>query len=260
MKHKYGPDDFLPAQVLQMLATLGKCGFSPEMAASVADAGSGRALQIVQLLSTNMDPVAAAVQEWQDFYRVGFDMKADLAGIPVPAKRPGFDRLIVVAKGITPQRLFERCQQVFPSWKYAQESLDDITISDRTSADGSYALWVRDRVEADEELSNCSANELRARQVHGITIEERLLYELKYFVETGKHLDLSSTTLCSGSHHSWGGVPYVRWHYGKLNVDWREANDSAADLRCRDTASTPVAGSLSPQSRQETCFGSSRNI
>jgi hypothetical protein len=40
---------------------------------------------------------------------------------------------------------------------------------------------------------------LAARNIRGHYLLERLLYELKYFAETGKHLDIDNLTLCSGS-------------------------------------------------------------
>ena len=55
----------------------------------------------------------------------------------------------------------------------------------------------------------------------------------QYFFETGKHLDFSNITLCSGSRDSDGNVPDVYWDDGKLCVDWDDPQDASSDLRAR---------------------------
>ncbi|MBU1159674.1 hypothetical protein KKD04_00640, partial [Patescibacteria group bacterium] len=93
---------------------------------------------------------------------------------------------------------------------------------DRTTKDNAYAIRVRNVVEADEEFKNLSANQLKEQNIPGITLEERLIYEIKFFKETGKHLDIQNITLCAGSRYVDGDVPYVRWSpsYGELRVLW----------------------------------------
>ncbi|KKT39089.1 MAG: hypothetical protein UW28_C0040G0008, partial [Parcubacteria group bacterium GW2011_GWA2_44_13] len=63
------------------------------------------------------------------------------------------------------------------------------------------------------------------------------LYEAKYFKETGKHLDISNWTLCSGSRYSDGGVPCVRWdsHYSEMGVDGADPSGAYGGLRSRQT-------------------------
>jgi len=146
--------------------------------------------------------------------------------------------LIIVAQGMTPQRLFDKCTQKFSSWKYTDRNLDKIIRSDRTSKDGAYAVWVRDRVEADEENKNLSAEQVKQQGIAGITLEERLLYELKFFKETGNHLDISNWTLCSGSRVSDSDVPGVDWD-GRLWVDWYNPRDANSFLRVRSAVSLP---------------------
>ncbi len=124
---------------------------------------------------------------------------------------------------MTPQKLFDKCKELFPCWKWTDKSLDeviDFSFQARTAKDGAYAIWVRDRVEADEELKNFSASDLKRQSIAGITLEERLVYELKYFKETGKHLDIKNITLCSGSRVSGGDVSSVDWSGAELCVDW----------------------------------------
>src|SRR3989338_9324403 len=122
--------------------------------------------------------------DWANFYKEVFGLELDFSGITIPDSKPGFDRLLVVAQGMTPQRLFDKCKELFPSWKYTEKNLDEIIKSDRTSQNGHYAIWVRDRVEADEENKNLSADQLKERGTPEITLEEREAYELKFFKET----------------------------------------------------------------------------
>ena len=76
--------------------------------------------------------------------------------------------------------------------------------------DESYAIWIHNRIEADEQYSGVSSYVLEKRGVMGITLLERLLYELMYFGQTGAHLDRHSKTLCAGTHDLIrGNVPTV---------------------------------------------------
>ncbi|KKT39348.1 MAG: hypothetical protein UW28_C0036G0014, partial [Parcubacteria group bacterium GW2011_GWA2_44_13] len=65
------------------------------------------------------------------------------------------------------------------------------------------------------------------------------LYEAKYFKETGKHLDISNWTLCSGSRYSDGGVPVVGWYgdYSGMHVGRAFPSGASGSLRSRQTVS-----------------------
>ena len=155
--------------------------------------------------------IPALLSVWQNFYNDVFGIEADFSDLRIPEKQSGFDRLIVVAKGMTPQLLYDKCKELFPCWKWTDKNLDTIVKSERTAGNDAYAIWVRNRVEADEELKNLSAGDLKEKNIPGITLEERLIYELKYFKETGAHLDRDNITLCAGSRYSDGVVPVVCW-------------------------------------------------
>ena len=185
------------------------------------------------------EDTSVLLADWQEFYRGLFGLEIDLSGLSVPGRKKGFDRLIVVAQGMTPQRLYDKCAEFFPCWKWADEDLDRVVQSERTAKDGTYAVWFREGVEADKDLKNLSANDLEKKLIPGITLEERLLMELKYFKETGGHLDIDSFTLCSGSRYSGGRVPGVCWFPVRrwLRVGWFLPEDSAPHLRSRRAVS-----------------------
>jgi hypothetical protein len=182
--------------------------------------------------------VKRAIGEWQVSYRDVCNFTCDISGLHIPAPREGFTRLIIVAQGMDPQRAFSQCNQLFPAWKYTEDSLDTaVPTNDRDPKNGSYAIWMRDRVEADEELANKSANDLKQEKISGNTLLERLLLELKYFGETGKHLDINNVTACTGSRYSDGRVPRVYWGGVRLRVDWDSVGNRYPSWRSREVVS-----------------------
>jgi|WetSurMetagenome_2_1015567.scaffolds.fasta_scaffold406244_1 hypothetical protein len=188
--------------------------------------------------SENPNQYRGLVKSWRSFYKKVFGEVLDFSNVRVP-ERPGKDWwLIIVAKGMTPERLFQKCRDQFGVWKWTDKNLDEIVTSDRTADNGHHAIWVRARVEADEEFKNLSANDLKTQNHNGITLEERLALELLYFWKTRKHLDNQSVTLCSGSRYSDGDVPRVDWYDdGEMGVGWYGPVDRVGGLRSRQVVS-----------------------
>lgn len=180
------------------------------------------------------------LSEWQKFYFKLWDKEFDFSGLRIPEKREGFSRLLVMTQGMTAQQLYNKCSELFSCEKYADRGLDEaVPTNGRTADNGHYAIWVRNRVEADKELKNMSANTLEQKGIPGITLAERELYELKYFDETGRHLDIKGWTLCAGSRDSAGNVPGVYWYpYShKMHVYWYSPDYAHDDLRSREVVS-----------------------
>ena len=180
---------------------------------------------------TPVDNVQSQLVSWQNFYHK-LGITVDISKLKIPASQPGFTRLILVPEGMTSNKAIALLKKKMSVWQYA-EDLD--TIASVRDANGAYVIRVRDRQEADEELKNLSADDLKKYGVNCITLVERLLYEMKFFAETGKHLDEKSWTLCSGSRDSGGGVPSVRWlpNYGRVAVFWDYADNRAGGFRGR---------------------------
>lgn len=181
--------------------------------------------------------VSGIITEWEKFYLKYFGMEVDLSGVRIPDDPGGFERLLVVAGGLTLNRAFEACKSKFLAWKYADDLDRDVTQNKRTAQNGNYAIRVRDRVEADEELAGRSADWVKDQGLVTETLLERLVHELKFFDETGKHLDVNNVTLCSGSRHSDGGVPGVNWDVGRLVVNWYKPQGAYPHLRARAAVS-----------------------
>ena len=176
------------------------------------------------------------LKDWARFYKEYFNIDADLSDLKIPEKNPGFDRLIIVAKGLTLDQIYNVCAKHFPCWRYTDDLDKAVTHNDRT-AEKTYAVSFRNRKEADKELKNLSANQLEKRNIPGITLLERLIHELKYWDETKQHLDETNITLCSGSRYSDGGVPSVDWYNGRMQIHWCGPQDADSRLRARAVVS-----------------------
>ncbi len=178
-------------------------------------------------------------REWEKFYDDVFSIEIDLSPeqLSIPVKQPGFDRLIVVAPGITAQRVFDKCVKLFPCWSYYDDLDKAVSHSDRVATNSPYAVWLRSRQEADKELEDKSAVMLQEEKIPGITLLERLLFELVYFRESGEHLDIERITLCSGSRDSDGGVPGACWPCGQFGVHGFDLGARAVALRSRQAVS-----------------------
>ena len=182
------------------------------------------------------------IKNWENFYQEIFKITPDFSELEISEKREGFDKLIVMAKGMTAQKLFDQCKELFPVTKYTEDDLDKIITSDRNAKKEAYAIWIRDRVEADEELKNLSADDVKAKKLITETLEERLLQELEYFSQTKKHLDEKTATLCAGSRSSDGHVPGVDWHGDEFHVSWHSSGRCHENLRPREVVSCAGGG------------------
>lgn len=175
---------------------------------------------------------AKVLADWQQFYSKFFGIRLDFSGVKIPEKEKGFDRLIVVAEDLTLNQAYDACSRSFPCRRCADNLDKAIAHNDREPTE-TYAIWVRDRREADKELKNLSAQALEKQGVKGITLLERLLLELVHWDEIEPHLDIRNVTLCAGSRRSDGCVPRVGWDGVKLEVGWSSPDDARPDLRAR---------------------------
>lgn len=197
----------------------------------------GRAFRQALMPGVKESPsVEEALEDWRQFHRLVFGAKFVPEEVRIPDVRDDFTRTIIVPKGLTLNRIFGACKERFDVLSYWVD-LEAITINDRTAVEHSYAVLVRDRNEADEELKNLSAVQLAEQKILGSTVGERLLYELKYYGETGEHLDRVNITLCIGSRGSDGDVPGVDWYDGELCVHCYDPRSAGPSLRARAVVS-----------------------
>lgn len=193
----------------------------------------------IKELITKRSPrnIEVTLAVWRDLYKKEFNLDVDMSEIRIPEHKPGFDRLIVVAKGATLNKAYEACEKKFKCWKYTYDLEKSVIKNDRDPAKNTYAIWIRDQKEADEELRNLSSVNLKRKGIKGITLLERLVFELKFFNETGKHLDINNLTLCSGSSNSSEHELTVACQCGRVEVDWQEVDCSGGLLRSREVIS-----------------------
>ncbi len=155
----------------------------------------------------------------------------------LPERESEFDRLVWMAGGMKPNRCYDVLGRQFGSgvmWRMIHD-LDNSIVSVR-STDKDYAVWVRDRLEADEENSNRRAKDFEQSDCQ--TVEERLVHGGLYFQEHHRHLDEFSKTLCAGSRSRLrGGVSSVNFHPIDRRVyvfdDWCNVRERHPDLRVR---------------------------
>lgn len=222
----------------------------------IKETGKGLSLDQLQLFIEHRNPFVEAMtrivdayenirRDWEEFYKDDFNLKVDFLALRIP-KCPGSGwRLLIIAQGIGPELVFQISRQIFrKARKFYNVSLDEVIVkNERSNKDGAYAIWVRDRREADGIHNNKSANQVASKKLKTETCLERLVHGLKYFRETGKHLDVQTITLCSGSRCSNGHVPRVHWYgdwYGGhdgLFVCWYVPVPAVDGLRSREVVS-----------------------
>lgn len=188
------------------------------------------------------NPYADFLLEWEHFYLKHFDVTYDFASLTMPV-RPGDDWRLLVIGEIPLGEIYAKCKEFFPCWCWTDDNFDTIvTWNERDTKNGPYAIWVKDNVEADEELKNLSATDIREKGLATETLTERLIHELTFFTETGEHLDLKNTTLCAGSRDSFGSAPGVCWRYGAMTVIWSMPIYRSDSLRSRQVVSSAEGG------------------
>src|SRR3989344_1803008 len=111
--------------------------------------------------SESASDIDQPLADWPIFYRDFFDLDMDISNVHIPEKRDGFGRLIIAAQGLGPGYVYDVCQKNFSCGRCTND-LDEATkgLNEREPA-RHYAIWVRDRVEADREFKDFSANQVK---------------------------------------------------------------------------------------------------
>ncbi len=194
----------------------------------------------ISLVRPNIPDPSRLRQEMEAFYeevypayRVGC-LRRDLSAVRIPESREGFCWGLIMFPGLTVEADLAAMQKEFPVWRQTNDNLDRLVESVRTTDGEPYAIWFRDRVEADEEFENLSAEHLAGHLAVGIiTLPERVRLERWFHWRTGGRLDLKNWTLCSGSRRSGGSVPFVGWNNDGLGVRWCCPQYAGSNLRAR---------------------------
>ena len=151
------------------------------------------------------------VAGWERFYEKHFGLTVDLSNLHVPPKPDYPCRAIVAVSQLTNNKVFDAGTKAFEgkTWRYTNDLDTVYDVVQRPS--GPCVVWLRNVVEADEDMKNKSADDIETAGTNTLTLKERMLLELEYHDETGKHLDVQKIMLCAGSRYSGGGVPSAHW-------------------------------------------------
>ncbi len=153
-------------------------------------------------------------EQWRKFYQKHFSLELNFVDMVIPEKPlEGTWRLIIIAQGLTLNQVYKSMSNAFKCWKYADD-LDKAIPKNARNTKNAYAIWVRDEVEPDTQYLGKSTNQADPNMTIGVTLLERMIHEMIYFDETGKHLDIKGVTFCTGSRYSAGSVPFVDWGSG----------------------------------------------
>jgi hypothetical protein len=144
--------------------------------------------------------IESQIKLWETFYKELFGMNEDFSQVSIPKHRPGFDRLIIVAHGVTLEMVCSvACSRFGLSTSLWRDIASFNKIECRDTKNGSYAILVRDDVDADRTHINRSIDYLKRENINGIMIIEYLFMALFRLGLDGTTLDCQTSTLCSGS-------------------------------------------------------------
>lgn len=181
--------------------------------------------------------IIPSLGDWPRFYQDVLGIMPDFSGLAILKDLGGYGWPLPMAKGLTANRLYAECKRRFTCYSYVGDLDKVVSTNERTADKVSYIIRVRDRVEADEELKNLSADKIKQLKLTTITLTERLLLELWYFWRTGQHLDIDYVTLCTGSRSFDGNVPDVSWGDSRFYVGWSRPVLACGNLRARSAVS-----------------------
>lgn len=176
--------------------------------------------------------------EWQNFYKEKFNWTVDFSSVIIPTMPTnGKWRLLFIPKGMTMNLAFKIASGLFTSWRY-NDDLDAVVTKNIRNTESHYVIWVRNEVEPDQEFLGKSTRQADPDMKIGITLLERIIFEIKYFTETGNHLDVKGITFCSGSRNASGGVPNACLDSdGEFGVDWNGLVGSGGGCGIRSAVS-----------------------
>lgn len=185
-----------------------------------------------------VDEFSEIRDDWQKFYKTYFNWDIDFGQIIIPIMpTDGKWRLLFIPKGMTANLAFEICLKLFKSWKY-YDDLDKQISKNIRNTSSHYAIWVHDEMESDQEFLGKSTREADPEMKLGITLLERIIFEIKYFTETGNHLDVKGVTFCSGSPGTDGRVPSAYLDGGgRFRVGYYSLADSNSGYGIRSAVS-----------------------
>lgn len=195
--------------------------------------------QLREMFDVTDDMFIEEKEKWRKFYQKHFALDLSFSDLTIPVMPTGgVWRLIVVAQGLTLNQVYGAMSKAFKCWRYSDD-LDASVTKNVRDTKVTYAIWVRDGIEPDEKYLGKSTNQADPDMKIGVTLLERMLHEIMYFDETGKHLDIKGLTFCTGSRNSDGHVLSVDWRSDdrEVQVDWYRLGYSGSKFGLREAVS-----------------------
>lgn len=159
------------------------------------------------------------LDRWRDFYSRRFSLKAELNVDIIPPTRPGFDRLIVVAPGVHPDKIVRSMRQYFHVRTEVSDINRIIISNERKGSECPYAIWVRDEDHPEWLYGNKTAEWINNQALHTETLLEYLLHFYKGWDETRRIINFETSMICAGTQLINNGTPRLKYDSSKEQLE-----------------------------------------
>lgn len=142
------------------------------------------------------------ISGWERFYKKYFGLDVEFGNVIVPAKSGDYDRVILIPAGLTCVEVVNASEKLFQ----VDTSIIDLDAKFKSirTTEKSYAIRLEEK-NFTYDFVKFSIREFNNGTINSITLLERLVYGLKYFVENKSHLDTGEkmeATYCVASFDS----------------------------------------------------------
>ena len=162
------------------------------------------------------DELILRLGEWRSFYWRIFGIKLNVKSLRIPKRVEGIDYPVIVTEGVSINLVVKaHKERKIPFWQWCRGDLESaMQESERGPVTQNRVVWVhgvQEATDASEDLlKELPATIIAERKIGTVDLLERLIFDLFYHEETGRHLDEKSVTLCASSRYADGTVPRVR--------------------------------------------------
>ena len=158
----------------------------------------------------------SVISEWQDFYQRIIGIEADFSNLVLPEFQPGFDRILIVDKSLTLEKLLKACQKHLNSritspWNLCHDNFEH----ERDSRNGTYVIRIKNILEPSPYVEGFPKENC-------IGLLEEILFYLKYFDENEKLPGNKEMTTCFSAMCKTTQVVQVWLRTGILNITYSE--------------------------------------
>jgi hypothetical protein len=126
------------------------------------------------------------ISGWERFYKKYFGLDVEFGNVIVPAKSGDYDRVIFIPAGLTCVEVVNASEKLFQ----VDTSITDLDTKFKSirTTEKSYAIRLEEKTFSYSSVI-FSTKRFSEKTINSATLLERLVYGLKYFLETKQHLD-----------------------------------------------------------------------